>query len=85
MPISRKPKDSSQFHHNQIEGLINKGGSVAKKEETQNLDTPVMLRIPVCMKKQIAEVLEKKTIKKPRHTWILEAIAEKLEREKAQT
>jgi len=44
--------------------------------------TPILLRIPSHIKQQLDTVLKARPVKIPRHTWILEAIHEKLVRER---
>jgi hypothetical protein len=84
MAISRKPKQSSSTagKHVDVNALINKGGSVGGKNGGQERDAvPVILRVPEdILEKVDARVLARR-IKTPRHTWLLEAVLEKLERE----
>jgi len=82
MTITRKPQPQSAAPSPDVEAVISKGGSVAKRRATPEKDiTPVVLRTPTPLLQQVDQLLEGLTIKKPRHTWILEAIAEKLERD----
>ena len=91
MPITRKPKpqiaDNSSVD---VEALINRGGSVAAQIEdkaatasnsTQKQNATVNLRIPLDLLGRIDHSLENRPLKTPRHTWILEALLEKLSRE----
>lgn len=80
MTISSKPKSKNA----DVEALINKGGSVAAAEpELLNPDAKfqMQLRLPADALARIEAVIKKRNVKPPRHTWILEAIYEKLERE----
>ena len=87
MAIARKPKKTAEKQQVDVDALINKGGSVAKDFQSQlKKDTsdgkPVALRIPASLLEDIDNALQKRSIRMPRHTWILEALAEKLDREK---
>lgn len=80
MAISSKPKEKNV----DVDALINKGGSIAAKEpETPATDSKIQmqLRLPTDAVARIEAVRKKRSVKPPRHTWILEAIYEKLERE----
>lgn len=85
MAISRKPKISEkQVKEQNINALINKGGSIAEENADggkQAGDKPILIRVPAEALKKIDEIVSAKKIKTPRHTWLLEAVFEKLERE----
>ena len=89
MAISRKPKPSSaETPPVDVDALINKGGSVSgdrpkssANKEKEKAASPVILRVPNNLLEQIDRVLEARPIKTPRHTWLLEAILEKLEKD----
>lgn len=86
MAIARKPKKTEAGSDVDVDALINKGGSVAQiNKPVSDMPLPaekqVALRIPVNILGGIDSSLKKRTVRIPRHTWILEAIAEKLERE----
>lgn len=84
MAISRKPKQSSSTvaKHVDVNALINKGGSVGGKNGGQERDTvPVILRVPEDILEKVDASVQARRIKTPRHTWLLEAVLEKLERE----
>jgi hypothetical protein len=86
MAISRKPKQSSgaTAKHVDVNALINKGGSVGGKNGGQERDTvPVILRVPEDILEKVDTSVQARRIKTPRHTWLLEAVLEKLERESA--
>jgi hypothetical protein len=85
MTISRKPKQSSSAAKQvDVDSLINKGGSVAGKNGGQERDTvPVILRVPEDILQKVDASVQSRRIKTPRHTWLLEAVLEKLERESA--
>ena len=83
MTVIRKPKDKASTSEAQIAALIDKGGSMAGQKAVtaaaQNM--PVSLRIPVPLAERLDNALQDRLIRVPRHTWILEAIVEKLDRE----
>ncbi len=83
MAISRKPKPSEkQADEQSINALINKGGSIAQHDgNRQTGEKPILIRVPIETIKRIDEIVSAKKIKTPRHTWLLEAVFEKLERE----
>ena len=87
MPITRKPKAPvSPSSSIDIDALINRGGSIAnptleKEAGTQKQNADVNLRIPHLLLERIDQTIESQTLKIPRHTWILQALLEKLERD----
>ncbi|AMW35855.1 hypothetical protein HEQ62_10560 [Haematospirillum jordaniae] len=86
MAIARKPQKTEVGSDVDVDALINRGGSVAQVNQpasdvTLPAEKQVALRIPVNMLGGIDSRLKKRAVRIPRHTWILEAIAEKLERE----
>ncbi len=86
MAIARKPKKTADETQVDVDALINKGGSIAKLTESTSTDEAtaekqVALRVPAPMLAEIDNTVKQRAIRIPRHTWILEAIAEKLERE----
>lgn len=84
MAISRKPKQSSSAATKavDVDALINKGGSVGGKNGGQERETvPVILRVPEDILEKVDASVQARRIKTPRHTWLLEAVLEKLERE----
>lgn len=83
MAISRKPRPAESSATVDIDALIHKGGSVAGEGEgpAKPKLAPVILRIPSQMLARVDAAVEARVVPTPRTTWILEAIAEKLERE----
>jgi hypothetical protein len=84
MAITRKPKRSSGTGAKpvDVDALINKGGSVAGKNGGHEKDAvPVILRVPEDILRKVDASVQSRRIKTPRHTWLLEAVLEKLERE----
>lgn len=87
MAISRKPKQSSSTEGKgiDVDALIRKGGSIAEKnngqERQEKSAVPVILRVPEDILEKVDASVQSRRIKTPRHTWLLEAVLEKLERE----
>jgi hypothetical protein len=83
MAISRKPKQSSSAATKtvDVDALIKKGGSVAGKNGQEKSAVPVILRVPEDILEKVDASVQVRRIKTPRHTWLLEAVLEKLERE----
>ncbi len=77
MAISRKPKKEAEVSEAAIKAIIEKGGSVAQ----DNQDTKkknLQLRLDTDLINQIDQARKQKSVPPSRHTWILEAIHEKL-------
>ena len=83
MTVIRKPKGKPSTSEAQIAALIEKGGSTAPRKAVTSAapNMPVSLRIPGPLAERLDNALRGRLIRVPRHTWILEAIVEKLERE----
>jgi hypothetical protein len=85
MMITRKPKPAAAASGGvDIEALIGKGGSVAAHQEQVPLkgkEIPVVVRIPSDLLGRIDALVGKRQLKTPRHTWLLEALLEKVNRE----
>ena len=86
MALRRKPQSESKRspadeHH--IEALINKGGSVAPdhKEGGEGRPQLVQLRLPRVLVQRIDKARKHRLVVPSRHTWLLEALLEKLETE----
>ena len=89
MALSRKPtKKEIAVQEDKVTELILKGGSsphepikeiVSDKEEVIKL---VQLRIPLNLLEDIDNLVKKRAGKLSRHTWIMEAIAKKLDDDK---
>jgi hypothetical protein len=83
MTITRKPSPTASADVD-VDVLINRGGSVAKLERKpadSKKQVYVQLRLQHDIIERIDDSLRARDIKTPRHTWLLEAIHEKLERE----
>jgi len=83
MAIARKPQAQAAPTVD-VDALINRGGSAAGNpppETAAKSPTPILLRIPAEMMNQLDAALKARPVRLPRHTWILEAIHEKLSRD----
>jgi len=86
MAITRKPRGAATPGTGvDVEALISRGGSPTggAAEDAKGTVVPVVLRLPQTMLDQIEAALKRRPFKTPRHTWILEAIHEKLSREES--
>lgn len=86
MAISRRPKPSlvAVAPAVDVDALINKGGSVARAvagPAATGKPAPVVLRLPPDVLTRIDRAVEARRVKVPRHTWLMEAVIEKLERD----
>jgi hypothetical protein len=87
MAVTRKPQiQTPPAAMVDVEALILKGGSPVGEapplaDKAGNKVSPVILRIPSDLLGKIEEVRGTRPVKIPRHTWLLEAIVEKLQRE----
>ena len=88
MAVTRKPKPAPSLTTApavDVEALINKGGSVAPTSEpavaAASKPVPVVLRVPPDVLARVDQLVEARRVKVPRHTWLHEAVVEKLERE----
>ena len=84
--VARKPKrqdgqESQTPTEADVQRFINQGGSVATNEDDSTEVMPVNIRPPVSVVREIDTLLSKRRVKISRHTWLMEAIIEKLERE----
>lgn len=87
MTIARKPMRSGpQGGVVDVEALINKGGSAPVRENESKAPTAgttaaIVLRLPTGILEQVDSLLKARPVRIPRHTWIIEAIYEKIQRE----
>jgi hypothetical protein len=85
MAITRKPAKPVEPQAVDVDALIRKGGSVAAEAEADaNKAASVVLRIPAETLARIDQAVQARRVKTPRHTWLLEAVMEKLDREAAE-
>ncbi len=86
MAVTRKPAKKPAPQAVDVEALILKGGRVAGEAEAAGQAgkaASVVLRIPADLMERVDQAVQARRIKTPRHTWLLEAIMEKLDREQA--
>jgi hypothetical protein len=83
MAITRKPAPVRPAPPVDVEDLINRGGSAPVRGEEPETDqiVPVILRLPSSMLRSIDKSVKNRPVRIPRHTWLLEAVHEKLSRE----
>jgi hypothetical protein len=86
MTVTKKPKAKSEPQGVDVDALIRKGGSVAGEAEgvtaaQASKVTSVIVRVPADVMERIDQAVQARRIKTPRHTWLMEAIVEKLDRE----
>ena len=90
MVLRRKPqsesKKSPSADDRRVEALIEKGGSVASDHEEGKGIRPqlVQLRLPRSLVQRIDRARKHRIVAPSRHTWLLEALLEKLETEEHQ-
>ncbi len=82
MAITRKPKSSAASALVDVDALINKGGSSPAPAAASTEGTAaIVLRVPSAVLTRVDAAVKARPVRTPRHTWLLEAIHEKLERE----
>jgi len=82
MAITRKPSTNAASAEVDVDALINKGGTPpSQNEDPEQGTTAVVLRLPSDMLKQINACVKARPVRIPRHTWLIEAVHEKLSRE----
>ncbi len=90
--ISKKPK-SKVLSEADVDALINKGGDVPAKEKQPpkkvRIKKPTGKKIPVQLRlsKDLLDVIDglidDRVVRVSRHTWFMEAIADKINKEKS--
>ena len=84
MAITRKPKPAAQIPAQavDIDALILRGGSTPKRAATEEKGSvSVLLRVPAALMGSVDAAVKSRVIPTSRHTWLLEALHEKLKRE----
>jgi hypothetical protein len=86
MTVIRRPKPApvATAATVDVDALISKGGSVARagaEPAAPAKTASVVLRLPPDVLTRIDRAVEARRVKVPRHTWLMEAVIEKLERE----
>jgi hypothetical protein len=73
-PIQSIDKKTEEF-------ISQGGGTAAKAEVASKAEATVNVRLPVDVLAQVDEIVKRRRARIPRHSWLLEAIFEKLDRE----
>jgi hypothetical protein len=79
MSITRKPTDENPSY----EAYLRKGGSAASLEPGSPKDVRFTLQIPGPLCQQLDQLRQQSPVKTSRHHWVLEAIAQRIQREAA--
>ena len=82
MPIRSKPQQPSE---ETVNALIEKGGSIAAKDEPHPKTRNFQLRLTDEMRQRIDRACEKRIVKPSWHAYIMEAILQKLETDEQST
>ena len=84
MAVSRKPKEemTQQVSDKALEEYLHKGGSTAKTRTAPAKDIRFSLTIPAAICEELDALRDSRRLKTSRHQWVLEAIVEKIERER---
>lgn len=93
MAITRKPTRVAHPGGGvDVEALINKGGSAPVRETESKAalpavgnTAPIVLRLPTSLLEQVDTLLKARPVRIPRHTWLVEAVYEKIQRESEDT
>ena len=87
MAVSRKPKEEITQHISDkaLEEYLHKGGSTAKAQSAPMKDVRFSLTIPAAICEELDGLRASRRLKTSRHKWVLEAIVEKIERERAES
>jgi hypothetical protein len=81
MAISKKPQ-KKELSEKEVSNLINKGGSVAQKEPKPKDKSFQQIRIKPEIIQQIDDLIDKRIIGISRHAWFMEAIEDKIRKER---
>lgn len=79
------PTQEDEALDQRTEAFINKGMQARSAVSGPEKPVKVVLTIPAASQTRIEAVLARRKVRIPRHTWLLEAIVEKLEREENRT
>lgn len=87
MAVSRKPKEETTqpVSDKTLESYLHRGGSTAKTQTAPVKDVRFSLTIPATICKELDTLRDSRTLKTSRHKWVLEAIVEKIERERVES
>ena len=77
MALTRKPNVSEK----KVQEIIEQGGRTSAESKAGAAQIKVQLRLSGGMLQRIDAAVHRRVVRIPRHTWFLEAIVEKLNRE----
>jgi predicted DNA binding CopG/RHH family protein len=77
MALTRKPKADESM----VQEIIGKGGKTSADTPSKSKKITVQLRLSEAMLERIDKAVKRRAVPIPRHTWFLEAIVEKLDRD----
>jgi hypothetical protein len=78
---SRVQRIPGQVDADQVDAVIHRGGTPAASLASPDRAVPVALRVPQGLLSSVDRLVRSRRIRVPRHSWILEAIQEKVDRE----
>jgi hypothetical protein len=84
MPITRKPTDETPPQEpspSAYEAYLRKGGSAATTAPGGPKDVRFTLQIPGTLCQQLDHLRQQSPVKTSRHHWVLEAIAQRIQRD----
>ena len=86
MPITRKPTDENLVegtvpNNAAFETYLRKGGSAASAQPGGPKDVRFTLQIPGPLCQQLDQLRQQCPVKTSRHHWVLEAIAQRIQRD----
>ena len=87
MAVSRKPKEETtqQVSDKALEEYLRKGGSTPQTQPVPVKDVRFSLTIPAAICEELDTLRDSRRLKTSRHKWVLEAIVEKIERERMES
>lgn len=85
MSIAKRPQQKQEKPlEKEVEDFINKGGTPPQKDTVEKKTESLQLRIPSDLLKRVDRLVKNRDVKIPRHTWLVEAIIEKVKREESE-
>jgi hypothetical protein len=84
--VSRKPQPREQANETERAALVHQGGSLAQSSASSawtETTRVVNVRLPEDMLAEVDGLLKRRRSKMSKNTWFLEAIVEKIQREKS--
>ncbi len=86
MALARRPAMPAPKSEAEIEALISKGGtppanSRSRRDNGERDEIPLKLRVPPKLLRHIDEPVLRRAVRIPRHSWLIEALVEKVERD----